>query len=111
MLVFIHAYEGMYQGLHGIEDYAVYDISTEEEANEIGREMAEGVIATYSYYLHYGNDDEEDEDSFDDMIEEELYWDIYKIKDTRPIDVLKRAAANLGAESFIESYCYEETIN
>jgi hypothetical protein len=101
----------MYQGLHGIENYKVCDISTEEEANEIGREMAEGVVEDYCKYLYYGYDDDEEVNSFDNMIEEELYWDIYKIKDIRPLDILNNAANNLGAESFIEDYCYEEVIN
>ena len=102
MLVFIHAYEGMYQGFHGIEDYDVFEVTNEKEANYIGEEMASNVIEEYSDCF----DDDEEE-----YYEAELLWDIYSIKDGYSLDLLKNALNTLDAEQFIEEYCKEEVIN
>lgn len=49
MRVFIHSFEYMYEGLHGIENYCVCDVNSLEEANEIGHEMAWQVFADRQY--------------------------------------------------------------
>lgn len=100
MLVYIYATEGIYQGLHGINACGVYEVSSIEDANEIGREMAEDLI--YSFGL-----EEEYEDS---DIEEDLYWAIHKIKEgtgktEHELDVL---CSHLGDHLFVEKYCEEE---
>ena len=47
MLFAIHAYEGIYQGLHGMEEYAVVDVDTEEQAEDIASEMSYEVMDSY----------------------------------------------------------------
>lgn len=100
MLVYIYATEGMYQGLHGIHACGVYEVSDIEEANDIGREMAEDLI--YSFGL---------EEEYEDCdIEAELCWAIHPIKEgtgkTRhELDVL---CSRMGDNSFVEEYCDEE---
>ena len=48
MLYAIHAYEGIYGGLHGIESFAVIEAETTEEAEHYGLEMSYEVIDDYS---------------------------------------------------------------
>lgn len=45
----IVASEGIYQGLHGIVDYAVVDCNSEEEVAAIGREMSLQVMDNWGW--------------------------------------------------------------
>lgn len=47
MKVYIYATEGTYQGLHGVYNCQVVDVSDIEEANEYGYEMAFNVAESY----------------------------------------------------------------
>jgi hypothetical protein len=114
MLVFIHAYEDFYEGLHGVEDMRVVDVKTEREADEWGREMSYEVIESYGMDEHYFDADEEDEDDIDyaDMnIGEHTCWTVFKIKDEfvgLGEQELEHLATRVhGASSFIDKYCEE----
>ena len=61
MLVFIHAYEDFYCGLHGVEDMRVEDLDSMEQADEWGREMSYDVIESYGMDEHYFDEDAEED--------------------------------------------------
>ena len=97
MLVYIFACEGSYCGLYGMYDADVVEVRDMEEANEYGYGMAEGVVESY--------------DCFDEVVEEELEWRIYKIKEGI---FAKEARAALGShdeEGFVAEYCEGEVLN
>ena len=105
MLVFIHACEDFYEGLHGVEDMRVADVLNMDEADEWGREMSYEVIESFGMEEHYGFD----EDDFEDGYGEHLVWTVHKIKD----EYVHMGAAELerlatcvhGADDFIELFC------
>ena len=47
MLYVIHAFEGIYGGYHGIEDWSIWPCDNEEEAISIARENSIEVISSY----------------------------------------------------------------
>ena len=106
MLVFIHAYEDFYCGLHGVEDIRVEDLDSMEQADEWGREMSYDVIESYGMDEHYFDEDAE-EDEMD--YSEHLSWSVFKIKDEfvgLGAEQLEHLASRVhGAESFIDKYC------
>ena len=116
MKVFIYATEGMYQGLHGIEGMCVTEINSIDEGNAIGKEMAYDLITSFGLEDEYAmsqSDYDEESGEFPEWNgeAEELYWNIYEIKDeykdmeTRELDSI---VCNLGHESFIKEYCGKE---
>lgn len=80
MLFYIWAAEDMYQGLHGIEDYGVFECKDIEEADYIGCEMSLDVISSYGLECQYYDDEEEDDDVEYDC-REHTVWEVFKIKD------------------------------
>ena len=105
MLVFIHACEDFYEGLHGVEDMRVADVRDMNEADDWGREMSYEVIESYGMDEHYDLDDDGDDYGYG----EHLVWTVHKIKDEfigLGAQELERLAARVhGAEGFIEQYC------
>lgn len=97
MLVYIFACESSYDGLHGIYDADVVEVQDMEEANEYGYEMAEGVVESYDY--------------FDEEVEEELKWRIYKIKEGISAEEARAAVCSHNEENFVAEYCEEEVLN
>ena len=97
MLVYIFAYEGSYRGLHGMYNEDVVEVQDMEEANEYGYEMAEGVAESY--------------DCFDEVVEEELEWRIYKIKEGISADEARAALGSHDEEDFVAEYCEEGVLN
>ena len=57
MFYLIRGYDSMYQGLHGLDDWTVEWCENEEEANDIGCHLSEGVIN--SHYSVYQDDIDE----------------------------------------------------
>ncbi len=72
MIVAIHAYEGIYCGLHGIEDFLVTEVENLKVAEDIALDLANGVIDDYGYDF-----DEED------LEDPDLEWEIYEVTDTK----------------------------
>ena len=97
MLVYIFACEGSYGRLHGIYDADVVEVQDIEEANEYGYEMALGVVESY--------------DCFDEEVEEELEWRVYKIKEGISAEEARAAAALHNEKGFVAEYCEEEVLN
>ena len=97
MLVYIFACEDSYGGLHGIYDADVVEVQDMEEANEYGYEMALGVVESY--------------DCFDEEVEEELEWRIYKIKEDISAEEARAAVCSHNEEGFVAEYCEEEVLN
>ena len=107
MKVFIYATEGIYQGLHGIENHEVVEIENLKEAEWIGQEMAESLIDEFGLESDYY--DEDGELDFDP----EFNYSIYAIADeyaSMYIEELNDIADREGYETFIEKYCGEELI-
>ncbi len=113
MIVAIYAYEGRYQGYHGINDMGVFEVENEAEANDCGREMAEGVVDSFGLReeiieeeLAFNPDLSEDdlwEDIEDDL---ELSWEIAKVLNTKgkTVDELDKEISHLGWDLFLEEY-------
>lgn len=97
MLVYIFACEGSSGGLHGMYDEDVVEVQDMEEANEYGYEMAEGVVESY--------------DCFDEDVEEELEWRVYKIKEGISADEACAALGSYEEDDFVAKYCEEEVLN
>lgn len=109
MLVFVHAYEDFYCGLHGVEDMRVVDVNDMKEADEWGREMSYEVIESYGMDEHYFDEDM-DEEEMD--YGEHTCWEAFRIKDEfvgLGERELERLASRVhGASSFIDKYCVLE---
>ena len=98
MLVYIFACESSYGGLHGIYDEDVVEVQDMEEANEYGYGMAEGVVESYDY-------------CFDEEIEEELEWRVYKIKEGISAEEARAALGSHDEEGFVAEYCEGEALS
>lgn len=98
MLVYIFACESSYGGLHGIYDEDVVEVQDMEEANEYGYGMAEGVVESYDY-------------CFDEEIEEELEWRVYKIKEGISAEEARAALGSHDEEGFVAEYCEGEVLS
>ena len=97
MLVYIFACEGSSGGLNGMYDEDVIEVQDMEEANKYGSKMAEGVVESYN--------------CFDEEIEEELEWRIYKIKEGISAEKARAALGSHDEEGFVAEYCEEEVLN
>ena len=97
MLVYIFAYEGSYGGLHGIYDEDVVEVRDMKEADEYGYEMAEGVVESYN--------------CFNEEVEEELEWRVYKIKEGISAEEARAALGSYDEEDFVAEYCEKEVLN
>lgn len=95
MIVAIHAYEGIYCGLQGIEDFLVTEAENLKDAECIADDLAYNVIEDYSYRF-------EEEDLVNDP---ELLWEIYEVTDTKGKDENELTSEYLNdPESFIKDY-------
>lgn len=105
MLFVIHAFETMYQGMHGIEEMGVFDLPNFKVANLFAQDMSMEVIESY------GLEEEYDEDmSIEDIdLSEFTDWTIWKIKDeysNMDISELDHMCCE-DLESFVEKYAEE----
>ena len=122
-LYFIYAAENMYQGLHGMYDYAIEEAENRDdlEAEAIG--MSYDVMDSYSdvsWQLHsdaeeeveFNGYDEEDYDSvleaaLNEKYEDNLYYYIIKLNPQYTAEWYENLIAREGIES-IEQYEVEE---
>lgn len=115
MLVACYAYEGMYQGLHGIETMCVMEVSDNlkeaiRKVEDWGSAESEELIYSFGLEEDYLDDDE------DGDITESIYycdrgWYAHKIKDTNlSVNKLDEELCHLGMEEFVEKYCEKETL-
>ena len=97
MLVYIFACEASYGGLHGMYEEDVIEVRNMEEANNYGYEMAQNVVESY--------------DCFDEEVEEELEWRVYKIKEGISAEEARAAVCSHNEEGFVAKYCEKEVLN
>ena len=116
MRVAVNAVEGMYQGLHGIEDSDVLDVENISEINEWGNEASAELVYSYGleddYYASLGCYEDSDDLDEDVNIEDSDYWSdrgwlAYRVRDdvTKSLDELREEIATLGFELFVQDYC------
>lgn len=102
----IYACEMQYNGLHGMNDWNVYDCQTYEEACEIGHELSYDVITSYGCIEdafeeevmerlreegitaeHQDYDDLYDE-WLEELIEEDINYSVYQVQEDIDYDAL-----------------------
>ena len=123
----IHAMEGRFQGLHGIESLIVVEYDNIDDVYEDASYHSEEVMTQYGGILEEIEEDADylcqewfgddyTTDQFDDvyweLITENKLWYIYKIRDeiTLSCAELENKAFHLGANIFIEEFCYPDTL-
>ena len=127
MYYFIYAKEGMYEGLHGIYDYGLYDASSYEDACNTAEEMSRDVIDSYvrPEDVYYTQEDFCEEQGYDEW--DESYWgeyydaldeitsgyisyEVYPLKNgVTEADYEAWQKENLEPEDFIRRYCRQLT--
>ena len=112
MVVFIDAYEHIYEGLHGIGVCGVFEFDCVEEAEEIAVNLSLGIIESYSC-INDLFEDVEDEDEDERL--EDIAFRIYEVKDSIlekfALWELDKIAAEIDEEEFIELYCNPRPIS
>lgn len=110
----IYAFDNAYGGLHGYESYAIVDCKDQEEAELAGAEMSREVINDFGLIddemeAYVNSEDYDEEESYDyenELIEEDIAYQIYEIIDTKGIsdEILEIEFYN-DKEEFIKNYC------
>ncbi len=107
----IHAMEQNYHGLHGIKTYCIAEANNERELYDDAEMASREVMESYGEIMEdiYEAADN-DEEMVETLIEENIEYYIYKIKDdvNKTLRELDEEVWNLGIETFIEEYCEEE---
>lgn len=104
----IKAYEGMYEGLHGIVDYDLMQ-GTQEDAEDYGVDMSRDLIDEYDTVSSYDFDDA-DEYMYEDIIDDNIRFEVYCLKDLSR-EYIKEHYIELREEfrndetAFIAKYC------
>jgi len=119
MKYFIYAAEGMYQGLHGMEDYRLIDTDDYDTALDAAIDMSISVMESYSSIMEdledtaaevYERDSEEYDKYLDELMRENTYFIIYALQDGYEDMTDKEVydkVNELGIDEFIETYCEE----
>lgn len=101
----VYAIENMYQGLHGLYDFAIVD-GDEEDAEIQGSAMSYELITSYDCIFE---DLEEeaggDEELLEELIFEEICYEVYKINDSK--EEIKKLS-NRELEELFDEYGYDE---
>ncbi len=110
----IYAYDNRYGGLHGYENYAIADFRDQKEAEMTGAEMSREVINDYGLVDddmedYINSEDYDEEASYDyenELIEEDIAYNIYEVIDTKGLsdEDLESEFYN-DKEEFIKNYC------
>ena len=123
----IHAMENRFQGLHGIESLIVVEYDNISDVYEDASYHSEEVMTQYGNILDeieeeadalcqewFGDDYSTDQfdDVYYDLICENKCYFIYQIRDevTLSCEELENKAFHLGAEIFIEKFCYPDSL-
>ena len=118
MLFAIHAYDGIYQGLHGMETRAVVEVIDEQEVREIGYEMSKEVISDYNDIYNTfveeadfnGIDEESNEwyEYIEEQIEEDVCYDYWRVKEnSKSLEDLNQMFCD-DPEGFLNEYCSDD---
>lgn len=116
MLYLIHAFEGIFQGLHGIEEWDIVDCASEEEAYEIMEQMSYELMDQYNDVMHeleavieYDTTDDMDQSDIDQLTEEvyaeNVGGEIWKIDPNKITDFLMEKCKR-DPDEFVHKYCY-----
>ena len=115
----IYATEAMYEGLHGISDATIIETDDENEVKEIGYNMSMEVIDSYgdisetlledarSEAESRGIENEEDpefEEILNEIYEENVCYDYWKLKDGLTLEEYKEKLDEIGAEELGHLY-------
>lgn len=109
----IHAFENIYCGLHGIENFLVVECLNDKEAEECAIEMSYEVMDSYNRVdeelLDYIGIDYDDIDNhieeYEEVRAENTAYEVWEVKDTmKSLDELNELFYN-DTEDFIEKYC------
>jgi hypothetical protein len=110
----IYAYDNTYGGLHGYENHAIVDCKDQKEVEMTGAEMSREVINDFGLVddemeAYINSEDYDEEDSYgyeDELIEEDIAYDIYEVVDTKGLsnEELESEFYN-DKEDFIKNYC------
>lgn len=117
MIVAIHAYENVYQGLHGIENHIVIECEDLSIAEEFAKEESIEVMTSYGSIIEDFEQEAEDEgleretDEFDEYVSEcidqNVGYCIYEVvKPFGTLEEMQREFYNYP-EKFIKDYCAE----
>lgn len=110
MVVFIDAYEHIYEGLHGMRTCSVFNFDYVGEAEEMAIDLSMSVIESYSCITESFENPEDKYEVFEDIA-----FTIYKVKDSTlerfSLWELDEIAAEIDEEEFIELYCYTTPIS
>ena len=108
----IHAFDDMYGGLHGIESYSVIEAESLKEAEEYAFECSCDIIEDYVIHEFYNDaenegieDEEELQEYIDECIQEDIAYEVYKVKETTESLEELDDKINQDPEDFIEKYC------
>lgn len=115
MKIAVYAWEGMYQGLHGIEDMAIIvadEKNAVDEVNGWGAEAVFGLIESYDLI------DDDDYNEFEERTIEDSRnftdggWTAYKVRDDVTLNTvtLEYELITLGFDIFVEEFCEKEPI-
>lgn len=116
MLVAIYAYENIYGGCLGMNEFDIVEVNTMDEAEEIACDMSKNVMDSYDCImaelknmvkseLEFNNNMDKD-DVWSDVIDENIAYVLYEVKCT-----CGKSIEELGQEfyddkmGFIEKYC------
>ena len=110
----IYACDNTYGGLHGYENYAIVDCTDQKEAEMAGAEMSRDVIIDFglindemeSYINSEDYDEEESYEYEDELIGEDIAYEIYEIVDAKGLSdkELENEFYN-DKEDFVKKYC------
>jgi len=110
----IYAYDNTYGGLHGYENYAIVDCKDQKEAEMTGAEMSRDVINDFGLVddemeAYINSEDYDEEASYDyenELIEEDIAYEIYEVVDTKSLsDKELESKFYNDKEEFIKDYC------
>ena len=111
MLVACRAWEGMYQGSHGIEDLTVFEAADMDEAEN---ELAEwGIVASEELIYSYGLEDEYFEECEEDGCEYDITESPFFVVKDGVFASCREAEAKLcelGFNLFKKEYCTDQEV-
>ena len=103
---FIYAYDGFYEGLHGIYSYC-FEECTLRMAEDIGHEMSCDVIDSFGFILEEICGEDGTEEELDEAIQDNIAYEVWELRDDAP-SFEELEAMNLDPHSYIDDYCKHE---
>jgi len=114
----IHAMEGMYHGLHGMEDACIMEAESRDELESIGSQMSLDIMESYgdieemllenarSQAEFMGVDEYEDTDEFENILNEEygenIEYYIYQLSNEYTVEQYEDMLSKYGAEELVK---------